>query len=224
MGCSHLSPALAARWPEARFLTVVRSPLARLRSTLNCVLRFDQLIAEPSSALDRIYQVCLDGRPVPAVVRSERPRHRPSQYSLDHRLEDLGIDPAAVEAEPADYSRWCQWERAEAPGASEVFGEAPAQQRGEGGFLVEEVPAWNHVELEAAGRVGLPCLQFRLGHRTILLPAHGGEWEGQWSRRGCREGLDQLHVRAQGGQKDAEKTGILKENLWNCGVAMLHGL
>ncbi len=151
-------PALAARWPDAVFVTVIRSPAARLRSTLNylrlspdffglgpmpwpwiaattsaeiaynraemawfsredgvrrCVARFDELVRDLPGALRRIYGALGADGPPPEVRREHAPAHHRGAYTVDHSLEALGIDVAALEAELADYRAWCRWE----PGA-----------------------------------------------------------------------------------------------------------
>ncbi|MFN7142211.1 MAG: sulfotransferase [Myxococcota bacterium] len=148
------APALAARWPDARFLTVVRDPAPRIRSTLNylrltpdffglgpipwsvvaavapaeaeysraemawftrddgvrrCVLRFDTFVRDLPRALRHVYRTCLDADGPPPEVRLDHTRHR-AAYTLDHPLEALGVDVAALEAELADYRAWCRGE------------------------------------------------------------------------------------------------------------------
>lgn len=149
------APALAARWPDASFVTVVRDPAPRFRSTLNylrlnpdffglgplpwpwiaalvpaeiayneaerawftredgvrrCIVRFDEFVGDLPSALRRIYRSCLDAEPPPEVRAVHGPRHV-GPYQVDHSLEALGVDVAALEHELADYRAWCRWER-----------------------------------------------------------------------------------------------------------------
>lgn len=149
------APALAARFPDAAFLTVVRAPAPRFRSTLNflrlspdffglgpvpwpwiaaivpgeiaynqaemawfsredgvrrCVVRFDEFVRDLPGAMRRVYRTCLDAEGPPPEVRVVHTSGRAGTYTVDHSLEALGIDAAALEAALADYREWCRWE------------------------------------------------------------------------------------------------------------------
>lgn len=145
------APALAARWPQAAFVTVIRPPAPRLRSTLNylrltpdfhglgpvpwatisaaapleiaysqaemawftrddgtnrCVLRFDEFVNDLPAALERLYRTCLEAEgPPPELALTHPPRQR--TYQVDHALEALGVDVAALDGALADYRAWC---------------------------------------------------------------------------------------------------------------------
>lgn len=167
------APALATRWPDAAFLTVIRDPAARLRSTLNylrlnpdffglgpmpwpwiaamvpaeigyneaemdwftredgvrrCVLRFDEFVTDLPGALRRVYRECLDAEAPPPEVRLvHRPGHT-GPYRVDHPLDALGVDVAALDAALAEYRAWCRW----APSSGPALAQPAAEDRPRG--------------------------------------------------------------------------------------------
>lgn len=82
----------------------------RVDGVRRCVVPFDELVGDLREALGRIYRECLDAEGPPASVRLEHaPRSR--VYQVDHPLEALGVDVAALDAEMVEYRAWCRWQR-----------------------------------------------------------------------------------------------------------------
>ncbi len=74
------------------------------------VIRFEDYRRDLPGSLRRVYQELLGmaERPQPA----EHASRKRSGYSVDRSLEQMGVDPAALEVELADYRRWCAGEDA----------------------------------------------------------------------------------------------------------------
>lgn len=146
------APALAARFPDARFVTVLRAPLPRLQSCLNFMrlqpgdpalpprpwawvrhfglgaqvpynelerrwftaaggpvrvaLPFRRFVDDLPGALLLVFGAIFgDKELAPHLPREHAPRER-ERYAINHSLEELGVDAAAVEAASADFTRW----------------------------------------------------------------------------------------------------------------------
>lgn len=69
------------------------------------VIRFEDYRKDLPGSLRRVYRELLE-MPERAHPVAHTGRKR-SGYSVDRSLEQLGVDPAALEAELADYRRWC---------------------------------------------------------------------------------------------------------------------
>lgn len=146
------APALAARFPDARFVTVLRAPLPRLQSCLNFMrlqpgdpglpprpwawvrhfglrsqvpynelerrwftapagpvrvaLPFRRFVDDLPGALLLVFGAIFgDVELAPHLPRAHGPRER-ERYAINHSLEELGVDAAAVEAASAAFTQW----------------------------------------------------------------------------------------------------------------------
>lgn len=72
-----------------------------------CAVRFEHYRKDLEGTLRMVYQQCLGQAPVHTLPATHEARKR-SGYQVDRSLEQLGIDPAWLAAEVADYQAWCE--------------------------------------------------------------------------------------------------------------------
>ncbi len=109
-------PWIAALTPaEIAYNVAEMAWFTREDGVRRCVVRFDDFVRDLPGTLRRIYRRCLDTEEPPPEVRAAHPPRHAGPYQVDHSLEALGVDVAALEAALSDYAAWCRPEEPEAP-------------------------------------------------------------------------------------------------------------
>ena len=93
---------------ESDYCRIEQAWYSKETGARRCVVRFADFVSDLEGTMTYVYRVCFDQDHLPPhVPRTHPPRER-KQYTVNHSLDELGIDAEVVRAELADYVAWCQ--------------------------------------------------------------------------------------------------------------------